>query len=162
MPHTPQKSIWWLDCCDCQAMRLSYQTDDKFSLAICHDILLEQFNFFEQASFTRSFACKAEGWQPPLPKRSTFVQLLISTLRWNIRSTFIHWAKDLIYVNHMASTCDRRQDIIFRDHLTGKWNSNEQRMLKPGISWGISRFSSESETLTRVSKGHYHHLKLMP
>lgn len=162
MLHTPQKSIWRLDCCDCQATRLSYQNDNKFSLAICHDIFLEQFNFCEKASFAWSFSCKAEGWQLPLPKRSTFVQLSISTLRRNIRSTFIHWAKDLIYVNHMASTYDKRQDIKFTDHPTGKWNSNEQRMLKPEIPWWMSGLSRESKTLTGVPKGHYHFLKLMP
>jgi len=160
--HTSSKSIWQLDCYDCQAMRLSYQTDDKFSLAICHDIFLEQFSFCEQASFAWSFSCKVEGWQLLLPKSSKFVQLLISTLRWNIRSTFIHRAKDLIYVNYMASTRDKRQDIKFTNHPTGKWNSHEQRMLKPEISWWMPRLSGESKTLTGVSKGHYHCLKLMP
>lgn len=154
--------MWQLDCCDCQAVRLSYQTDYKFSLAICHDIFLERFNFCEQASFAWSFSCKVEGWQLHLLKMSTFVQLLISNLRWNIRSIFIHWAKDLIYLIHMASTCDKRQDIKFTDHPTEKWNSNEQRVLKPEISWWKSVFSRESKTLMEVSKAHYHCLKLIP
>lgn len=62
----------------------------------------------------------------------------------------------------MASACDKRWDINFTDHPTGKANSNEQRMLKPKISLWMSRFSRESKILSGVSKGHYHHLQLMP
>lgn len=72
---------------------------------------------------------QTEGWQHPLLKGSTLGQLRDKTL-----STFIHWATDAIYGNHMASTCDRRQGIKFTDHRIGKQKSNEQRMLKTEIS----------------------------
>lgn len=48
------KTTRWVDSCDSQAMRLCHQTDDIFSLAICHDI----FHSSEQASFSRSCSCK--------------------------------------------------------------------------------------------------------